>query len=408
MTVSACLIVRDEAKRLARCLESLRGVVDEIVVVDTGSVDDTIAIAERFGAKIGHFTWVDDFAAARNAALDLATSDWVLSIDADEWLSVTKPLAAAIAKSEAIAYRVTLVNQLDGDRREPEQLTRLFRRHPEIRFEGRVHEQVTESVATLVAKGRGQWLPLDAFEIEHDGYLESSKVERGKQSRNIALLERAVAEAPDDCYLRYKLATELGPTSAHFRAVGAQLAGQAPAWLRHRPWSEAALINCALTSDDAAEVERLVAASDGAFGAHPASALALAKSRAKAGDPSGTLRAVAGAATGRVNGPAFDARSLALELGLLATTAHRALGQYDAALTTLGELRARHADSPRPIYALIDLALELDDVKSALELGLGRLREAPGDRTALALCARVADRVGDREVAERWREAAAS
>lgn len=408
MTVSACLIVRDEGKRLARCLESLRGVVDEIVVVDTGSVDDTVAIAESFGAKIGQFAWVDDFAAARNAALELATSDWVLSIDADEWLSATSGLAAAVAVSDAIAYRVTLINHLDGGRREPEKLTRLFRRHPEIRFEGRIHEQVTESVATRVAGGNGSWLPLETFVIEHDGYLESTKGEKGKSSRNIALLERAVADAPDDCYLRYKLATELGPGSPHLRAVGAQLAGQAPAWLRHRPWSEAALINCALTSEDAAEVERIVATCDSVFGVHPASALALAKSRAKAGDARGTLSAVAGAVSDRVGGPAFDARSLELELGLLATAAYRALGQYDAALTTLGELRAGHADSPRPIYALIDLALELDDVKSALELGLGRLREAPGDRTALALCARVADRVGDREVAERWRVAAAS
>jgi hypothetical protein len=92
---------------------------------------------------------------------------------------------------------------------------------------------------------------------------------------------------------------------------------------------------------------------------------------------------------------------------LLATTAHRALRQYDAALSTLAELRTQHADSPRPIYALIELALELDDVRSALDLGLTRLREAPGDGMALELCARVADRVGDREVAQRWRAAAA-
>jgi glycosyltransferase involved in cell wall biosynthesis len=140
-TVSACLIVRDEAKRLARCLGSLRGVVDEIVVLDTGSQDDTIAIAESFGAKVGHFDWVDDFAAARNAALALATSDWVLSIDADEWLTNASVLADAVAVADAIAYRVTLVNHLDQGRKEPESITRLFRRHPAIRFEGCIHER---------------------------------------------------------------------------------------------------------------------------------------------------------------------------------------------------------------------------------------------------------------------------
>jgi tetratricopeptide (TPR) repeat protein len=406
-TISACLIVRDEAKRLARCLESLRGVVDEIVVIDTGSNDDTIAIAESFGAKVGHFSWVDDFSKARNAALDLATSDWVLSIDADEWLSNAGAVAGAVAVADAIAYRVTLINHLDQGRKEPESLTRLFRRHAGIRFEGRIHEQVTESVATLVAGGGGRWLPLDALVIEHDGYLEAIKDEKSKRARNIALLERALAEKPNDTYLRYKLATELGPGCDHFRIVGAELGAAPSAWLRLRPWTHAALINCALTSADGAAVEGLVSACEAAFGAHPALALALAKARAVAGDAAGTLQAVANASGDRHVGPAFDRAQLDLELGLLTTAAHRALAQYDKALATLAELRTTHPDSPRPIYGLIELALELDDVRSALELGLGRLREAPGDCVALELCARVADKVGDREVAERWRAAAA-
>jgi glycosyltransferase involved in cell wall biosynthesis len=273
-TVSACLIVRDEAKRLSRCLESLRGLVDEIVVLDTGSVDATVAIAESFGAKVGRFTWVEDFSAARNAAIALASSDWVLSIDADEWVSDGAALAAAIGVADAIAYRVTLINHLDKGRREPESLTRLFRRHPGIRFEGRIHEQVTEPVAALVSQGEGRWLPLDALVIEHDGYLESTKDEKGKRTRNITLLERAVAEAPDDVYLRYKLATEIGSGSEQFRVVGQQLLAQPLAWLRHRPWAETALINCALTASDSALVEAIAEQAREAFGGHPAIALA--------------------------------------------------------------------------------------------------------------------------------------
>lgn len=87
-TVSAVMIVKD-AQTLARCLTSLQGWVDEIVVVDTGSTDGTVAVAESFGATIGHFAWVDDFSAARNHALSLATSEWVLVIDADETSSST-------------------------------------------------------------------------------------------------------------------------------------------------------------------------------------------------------------------------------------------------------------------------------------------------------------------------------
>jgi len=76
--------VKNEAAALGRCLESVRSLVDEIVVVDTGSSDDTAAIARTFGARIGHFPWRDDFAAARNESLRLCTGDWVLLLDADE------------------------------------------------------------------------------------------------------------------------------------------------------------------------------------------------------------------------------------------------------------------------------------------------------------------------------------
>src|SRR5437868_2286617 len=85
--LSLALIVRNEARCLARCLESIQSVVDEIVVVDTGSTDDTVKIAGQFQARISHFSWLNDFSAARNFALGKTVGEWILALDADEQAS---------------------------------------------------------------------------------------------------------------------------------------------------------------------------------------------------------------------------------------------------------------------------------------------------------------------------------
>lgn len=85
-TIAATLIVRNEARCIVRCLESVRPWVDYMVVLDTGSTDDTVALAQRCGAQVHHLDWADDFAAARNHVLALSDADWNLVIDADEWI----------------------------------------------------------------------------------------------------------------------------------------------------------------------------------------------------------------------------------------------------------------------------------------------------------------------------------
>src|SRR3984885_8336466 len=86
ISVAAAMIVRDEERFLPGSLASLRGKVDEVIIVDTGSADDTLSIAKTFGARVFHFEWNDDFAAARNWGLEEVTADWILYIDADESL----------------------------------------------------------------------------------------------------------------------------------------------------------------------------------------------------------------------------------------------------------------------------------------------------------------------------------
>ncbi|MBC7541200.1 MAG: glycosyltransferase, partial [Candidatus Sericytochromatia bacterium] len=149
-TLAACLIVRNEAPFLADCLQSLAG-VDALIVVDTGSADDTVAIATRLGARVAHFSWGDDFAAARNAALALATADWVLAIDADQRL--VGGIAAVRASIRQVGTRDTILcpaicnRDATGQPASRYRSGQLFARVPGRHYVGRIHERVVDAVA---------------------------------------------------------------------------------------------------------------------------------------------------------------------------------------------------------------------------------------------------------------------
>ena len=87
ISISLCMIVKDEEEVISRCLETVKDIVDEIIIVDTGSEDNTKSLAHQAGAKVFDFTWVDDFAAAKNFAIEQATGDWILFLDADEYFA---------------------------------------------------------------------------------------------------------------------------------------------------------------------------------------------------------------------------------------------------------------------------------------------------------------------------------
>lgn len=205
--LSACLIVKNEEKNLARCLSSLRGVVDEIVVVDTGSTDHTIQIAERFGAKIGYFKWNKDFSAARNHSLEIASGDWALWIDADEELTSDSIAAIhrAIVRPHFGGFAIEIVNFTE-DQNEAAQYVhspiRLFRRLPEVQFTGRIHEQISPS---LDAAGL-PWAYLHGAKLLHYGYRPSEMIERGKINRTLEMLEREVQDDPTNSFQWFNLA----------------------------------------------------------------------------------------------------------------------------------------------------------------------------------------------------------
>lgn len=200
--ISACLIVRDEAALLPRCLRSLRGAYDELCVVDTGSRDDTPELARRAGARFASFTAcngadgkIEDFAAARNAALALATGDWILQIDADEVLA--RGAAARVrrhARGDAGGVMVTV-----RDGAEHWLSLRLVRRAPGLRYVGRLHEYPEHEPPLRTVTDRQL-------------VISNRPDKRGKESagaRNLRILRLELAEHPDNARALYQLGNEL-------------------------------------------------------------------------------------------------------------------------------------------------------------------------------------------------------
>lgn len=222
MLLSAVLIVRDEAAFLPGCLASLDGLVDEVVVVDTGSIDDTESIARAHGALVASHPWTGDFAAARNRSLALASGTWVLYIDADErvrsgdhgparrWLE---------GASGCVAARVRFVPRVGWT---PYREFRVWRRRPDIAFTGAMHETVVPSIAA-VRRATGLTIDdLDLLTIEHLGY-EGDQAH--KYDRDEPLLLDELRRRPEVAYLHDHLARIREGRRDHAGAVAAWEAG---------------------------------------------------------------------------------------------------------------------------------------------------------------------------------------
>lgn len=203
--VTLCMIVRDEESNIGACLESIRGLVGEIVVVDTGSTDRTREIARDFGAKVFEFPWIDDFAAARNEALRHATLEWIFWMDADDRVDDANraKLGALFAglQNENAAYVMKCICVPDGPGGTATTVdhVRLFRRDSRVRWTFRVHEQILPALRAIGAEIR--WA--DAA-VEHVGYVDAA-LRQKKLARDTRLLERALDDRPDDPFALFNL-----------------------------------------------------------------------------------------------------------------------------------------------------------------------------------------------------------
>lgn len=244
MLLSLCMIACNESEVIGRCLKSVAGLVDEIVVVDSGSQDHTAEVARRFGARVFRRPWQNDFSAARNFSLEKARGEWVLVMDADEeWLGIVQDdtgrpaqnLRQCLQESAAAALEISIRNLLPEQELESFhefRLTRIFRNRREYRYQGKIHEQIRPAIEA----GGGE-IAASPFTILHHGYARPVVQGNGSRlQRNLPLLIAELESRPDDAYLHYQLGIsykELGKMSEahrHLRqayTLGKDIAGSA-------------------------------------------------------------------------------------------------------------------------------------------------------------------------------------
>ena len=212
--LSQCMIVKNEEKNIERALSWAKGVAFEQIVVDTGSTDRTVEIAESMGAKVYHFEWINDFSAAKNYAIEQATGNWIAFLDADEYFpdEDVKTLMTLLRQIESdqnlrklnSALRCPIANV--DDKGKPFLVVRqdrVFRNVSEIRYSGKIHEMLIT---------RDPIMEAPELTIIHTGYSQSAYAETGKAFRNVDLIREELNRDPDNATLKCYFADSLRAT----------------------------------------------------------------------------------------------------------------------------------------------------------------------------------------------------
>jgi len=206
------MIVKNEERSIAAALKSVEDIAFECIVVDTGSTDKTVEIAKSLNAKVHYFEWIDDFAAAKNASIKHATGDWILSLDADEYLlpedaqrllhilEETGPEPERFKDCFAISFMLVNIDD-NGRQMTKSSILRVFRNIPSIRFTGRIHEQLTVDKKNIVHAGD--------VTLMHTGYSETVREKTGKAKRNLEILKTELINNPENMTLKAYLANNL-------------------------------------------------------------------------------------------------------------------------------------------------------------------------------------------------------
>ncbi|MTI80116.1 MAG: glycosyltransferase [Firmicutes bacterium] len=206
-TLSLCIIAKDEEHQISRCINSAKPFVDQIVVVDTGSSDNTIKLAEQLGTEVYQIEWRDDFSEARNKSLSYATGDWILFLDCDEELdqSTGQILKDVINNQNYDGYWLQYINIYNNKPSTNFLAFRLFRNNPNFRFESRIHEQVLPSVLRHSTPGR---IGESNVTVYHYGYENDEVINKNKTERNIRMLKKAREDYGEAGFINFYLGVE--------------------------------------------------------------------------------------------------------------------------------------------------------------------------------------------------------
>lgn len=203
------MIVKNEGKYLRRCLSSVSNIVDEIVIVDTGSSDDTVQIAKEFGAVLGYFEWNQNFSDARNQALSLATKEWILVLDADEYLRFEdrENLIKAFNDFNNDGYIIKTLNFNEDDNTQTfitNLNQRIFKNNKNYTYQGAIHEQVI-CINPEMQKNGFKIIDVGFY---HSGYLATVVKDKNKPNRNLEILKKLAEEDPSNTFTLFNLANE--------------------------------------------------------------------------------------------------------------------------------------------------------------------------------------------------------
>ncbi|MBN1040237.1 glycosyltransferase family 2 protein [Clostridium botulinum] len=220
-TLSICIISKNEEKNIEKCIKSVIDIADEIVLVDTGSTDNTIDIAKNLGVKVIEHPWNNDFSEARNVSINNATKDWILFLDCDEELpSIEGQKLKSLINDEENskkfeAFYLRLVNIIQGVQVSDAIVLRAFKNKPEYRFKGKMHEQIINSIQN--AKGLNS-IGATPIEIYHYGYDPDVSDTDKKSKRNLELL-LSYDEKDKDGYYYYVLGNEYARVDNYDQAL---------------------------------------------------------------------------------------------------------------------------------------------------------------------------------------------